>query len=199
MVQFKKPDNAGWGVLSLAIAITGCSAASSTGSTGSTGAGKEPSSPATSGTGGASVGASETAPGFYARAGTDLAAPAAGKGYQIATPDYDANDPNAMLMVVPPGQEVFLCYYVTLPNTAEVDVGGFQSYMTEGSSHHFIAYQVSGNGGPSVGMMQPSGTINTCSAGAGTWLYATSTPGRSSGSTCRTRSRSPSPGGRRSC
>jgi hypothetical protein len=26
-------------------------------------------------------------------------------------------------------------------------------------------------------MTQPSGTINTCSAGAGTWLYATSTPG----------------------
>jgi hypothetical protein len=78
---------------------------------------------------------------------------------------------------VPPGQEVFLCYYVTLPNAGEVDVGGFQSYMTPGSSHHFIAYQVSGNGGATGGMTQPTGTINTCSAGAGTWLYATSTPG----------------------
>jgi Copper type II ascorbate-dependent monooxygenase, C-terminal domain len=170
-----RPDYAGWGVLSLAIALAGCSAASPTGST--TAGKPEPSTPAANGTGGASGGAAETAPGFYAVAGTDLAAPVAGKGYQIATPDYDANDPNAMLMAVPPGQEVFLCYYLTLPNTGEVDVGGFQSYMTEGSSHHFIAYQVSGNGGPSVGMMQPSGTINTCSAGAGTWLYATSTPG----------------------
>ena len=59
---------------------------------------------------------------------------AAGEGLQIVTPK------NAI--VVQPGAEVFLCYYRTLPNDASIDVGGFQSWMTAGSSHHFIAYQV---------------------------------------------------------
>ena len=180
MVQIKRADNSKWGVLPLAIALAGCSSASPSGpATGGSTPVEKPGSTAPAPTsGGAGTGAAaETSPGFYSMPGDDLAAPAAGKGYQIATPDYDAADPNASLMVVPPGQEVFLCYYVTLPNTGEVDIGGFQSYMTEGSSHHFIAYQVSGNGGAAVGMTQPSGTINTCSAGAGTWLYATSTPG----------------------
>jgi hypothetical protein len=89
-------------------------------------------------------------------------------GLQIAAPAYDANDPNARHMVVQPGQEIFLCYYVTLPN--DIQVGAFRSWMTEGSSHHFILYQLAS---PS----QPSGTINTCAAGNGTWVYGTSTPG----------------------
>jgi hypothetical protein len=69
---------------------------------------------------------------------------------------------------------------VTLPNTSEVDVGGFQSWMSPGSSHHFILYQ-QGTGpfatGPYASTPQPSGTITTCGFGTGTWVYATSTPG----------------------
>src|SRR5882672_6268071 len=66
--------------------------------------------------------------------GNDLAAPAATDGIQIETPD------NAI--AVQPGQEQFLCFYKTLPNTAAVDIGTMQSWMTPGSSHHFIAYKV---------------------------------------------------------
>ena len=60
-------------------------------------------------------------------------------------------------MIVQPDQEIFLCYYVTLPNKGEVDVGEFQSYMSPQSSHHFIvfsrrvaaAYRASSPGPPS--------------------------------------------------
>jgi len=80
-------------------------------------------------------------------------------------------------MVVPPGKEIFLCYYYTLPNAAEVDVGAFQSYMSAGSSHHFIVYQ--GGTGPTAGFFgsHTSGSIIPCVVGSGTWVYATSTPG----------------------
>ena len=94
--------------------------------------------------------------------GNDLTPPAAGQGYQIATP--------AGGITVQPGQESFLCYYKTLPNTSEFDVGKMQSWMTPGSSHHFIAY----NEGNAV---QADGTLSACSFGGGTWMYATSLPG----------------------
>jgi hypothetical protein len=102
---------------------------------------------------------------------TDLAAPAPSDGFQIASPDYNANDPNAKQLVVPAGQEIFLCYYVTIPGNANINVGAIRSWMTQGSSHHFILYQLSQ---PSLA----SGTINTCSTSAGTWVYGTSSPGR---------------------
>jgi hypothetical protein len=98
----------------------------------------------------------------------DLPAPSADKGLQIAAPDYDANDPNASQLVVQPGQEIFLCYYITLAN--DIDIGGFRSWMTAGSSHHFILYQL-------ASPQQPSGTINACPFAQGTWVYGTSTPG----------------------
>jgi len=101
-------------------------------------------------------------------AGSDLAAPAADEGVQIETPDH--------AIVVMPGQEVFKCFYRTLPNTAPVDVGTMQSWMTPGSSHHFIAYQM-GGGGLAGGTPMADGTLVDCQFGGGTWLYATSTPG----------------------
>jgi hypothetical protein len=107
-------------------------------------------------------------------AGDTLTVPAAGDGMQIVTPPYSASDANAKNMIVNPGQEIFLCYYVTLPNTGEVDVGAFQSFMTYGSSHHFIVFQ---GGQGAYGAAQPNGTIVPCAFAAGTWVYATSTPG----------------------
>jgi Copper type II ascorbate-dependent monooxygenase, C-terminal domain len=119
-------------------------------------------------------------PGYSVKEGSDLVAPAADAGFRIETPDYDANDANAKNMIVQPNQEIFLCYYVTLPNTAEVDVGEFQSYMSPQSSHHFIVYEQGGNSGISsflAARPEPSGTIQSCGFAGGTWIYATSTPG----------------------
>lgn len=105
-------------------------------------------------------------------AGSDLAAPATTDGFQILTPPGG--------ITVQPGQEQFLCYYRTVPNTATVDIGKFQSWMTPGSSHHFIAF---GLGGASTGQLgfafptQPDGTLQSCAFGGGTWMYATSLPG----------------------
>jgi hypothetical protein len=62
-------------------------------------------------------------PGYSIQEGANLALPERGTGYQIETPDYDANNPNAKNLIVQPNQEIFLCYYVTLPNTEEVDIG----------------------------------------------------------------------------
>jgi Copper type II ascorbate-dependent monooxygenase, C-terminal domain len=102
-------------------------------------------------------------------AGSDLPAPPPDQGIQLETPD------NAI--VVQPNQEVFLCYYRTLPNTAAVDIGKMQSWMTLGSSHHFIAYEVGTGAGLAGGRPQPDGTLVSCPFGGGTWLYATSTAG----------------------
>jgi hypothetical protein len=160
--------------LALVAALVGCSSHVEPGHMGAgNGAGVSSSSssgggtPTPSGSGGSVTGT---------MAGSDLAAPAADTGIQIETPDYNAADPNAKNMIVQPGQEIFLCYYVTLPNTAEVDVGAFQSWMSPASSHHFIVYQQGGTG-PFAGTSQPSGTINSCIGGGGTWVYASSTPG----------------------
>src|SRR5690348_1699235 len=54
--------------------------------------------------------------------GTDLAAPGATDGFQIVTP------PGGIM--VQPGQEQFMCFYRTVPNTTTVDIGKFQSWMT---------------------------------------------------------------------
>jgi hypothetical protein len=150
--------------LSLAIGLLGCSSDASKSAT------------PTSATSGGGV----DSPGYSVKEGSDLVAPAADAGFAIETPDYNASDPNAKNMIVQPNQEIFLCYYVTLPNTTEVDVGEFQSYMSAGSSHHFIVYEQSSNSGISslfAPQKEPSGTIQSCGVAGGTWIYATSTPG----------------------
>ena len=115
----------------------------------------------------------------YSVVSGDLPVPAATDGIQLATPDYDANNVNAAHMMVMPNQEIFLCYYITLPNQTELDVGEFQSWMSPGSSHHFIVYEQSAGtpGSAFGGAPQPSGTITSCSVATGNWVYATSTPG----------------------
>jgi hypothetical protein len=100
--------------------------------------------------------------------GTDLAPPADGAGIQVAIPPGS--------VTVQPGQEQFLCYYKSLPGSAEVDVGAFQSWMSPESSHHFIAFQTGAGVLGSAGN-QPDGTLVTCGFGTGTWLYATSVAG----------------------
>lgn len=125
----------------------------------------------------------EAAPGpaYSMQPGSDLPVPSVADGIQIVTPDYDPHNINASKMIVPPGKEIFLCYYVNLPNGAEFDVGEFQSWMSTGSSHHFIVYQQTqgnnpiGNGLPVL--PQPDGTLQNCQVATGNWVYATSTPG----------------------
>ncbi len=82
-----------------------------------------------------------------------------------------------MGIAVQAGQESFLCYYRTLPNTAEVDVGSYQSWMTPGSSHHFITYLV-GSGSAGGFGAQPDKTLISCAFGGGTWMFATSLAGQ---------------------
>jgi len=100
-----------------------------------------------------------TAPGFTTGpvGATDLAAPPASVGVQYATM------PGAYQ--VAPGQEIFPNFCVTVPSA--IQVGGFQSWMSEGSSHHFILYK--------------GGTVAAgaaCTLGANDWMYASSTPGQ---------------------
>lgn len=91
-----------------------------------------------------------------------LIVPAGGTGYQVATPVFDLQ----------PGEEVFKCFHVQLPNTALFPVGQWESQMTAGS-HHFILYKQDGD-------TTPSGTLvnSGCTSGFGgpTWLYTAGTP-----------------------
>jgi hypothetical protein len=125
---------------------------------------------------GVDAGARPPGPTYTVEEGADLFPPSVADGFQIVTPDYDANNVNAAKMIVTPGSEIFLCYAVTLPGDAEFDVGAFQSWMSPGSSHHFIVYQQTGQS-VAAATPQPSGTIQNCQVGAGNWVYATSTPG----------------------
>ena len=153
--------------LSLATGLLGCSSDGS--KSGSTGA----SANAASGNN------SEIAsPTYSVEAGTDLAPPAAGEGYQIETPDYKADDVNAKNMIVQPNQEIFLCYYVTLPNSRDrgrrvpvVDVArtaATTSSSTQGGTAAAgITPPLPSRAAPSSVRVRP----------ADTWVYATSTPG----------------------
>jgi hypothetical protein len=91
-----------------------------------------------------------------------MAAPDPSVGMQIATPP--------MAFSVSPNQEIFPNYCVALPK--DVEIGGFQSWMSPGSSHHFILYR----GGTVAAGTQPS--TSCMNAGAGAWIYASSTPGQ---------------------
>jgi hypothetical protein len=107
----------------------------------------------------ATVNGIPTAPGITTGpvGATDLAAPPSGVGIQFETPD--------MAYAVAPNQEIFPNFCVTVPDN--IQVGGFQSWMSEGSSHHFILYK--GGTAPADG---------SCTLGANTWIYASSTPGQ---------------------
>jgi hypothetical protein len=100
---------------------------------------------------------------------TALEAPAAGDGLQIVTPDFTLH----------PGDEVFKCYYTTIPSDTDVNIARFVSKMNKGS-HHFILYQL-------TTATQPDGTLVDCGGGIGLgggaggsftslpkWVYASS-------------------------
>jgi hypothetical protein len=95
--------------------------------------------------------------GTFCMPGDDLAPPAASDGFQIVSPAS---------ISVPPGDEQFWCYYKNIPGTGEVDVGGFRSWMTGQSSHHFITFHSTTPGA--------DGNLVSCPFGSGDWVYATS-------------------------
>lgn len=90
-------------------------------------------------------GAGNASPTFSASDAGDLTSPAAGTGFELVTPDQS----------VAPNEEVFYCYYVTLPNTSEVEVGLIQSWTSGSSVYEFELLQ--------GGTAQPSGTWTPCS------------------------------------
>jgi hypothetical protein len=165
-----------------ALTSLGCSSghagSSSTGTSSNMPGTMMPAGGATSGSGvtGATKGCGQ---GTSCTAVDDLAAPAADLGFQIETP--------ANQIVVQPGQEQFLCFYKNIPVSSAVNIGTMQSWMTPGSSHHFIAFQTGGgtSGGGFGGFggfgggAQPDGTLASCGLGAGgQWVFATSVPGK---------------------
>ena len=67
-----------------------------------------------------------------------------------------------------PGQEIFPDYCVV--TTSDFQIGGFQAWMTSGSSHHFILYN--------LGAAAAGASNGQCSGGGShNWLFAESTPG----------------------
>jgi Copper type II ascorbate-dependent monooxygenase, C-terminal domain len=151
----------------------GSATASSSGSSGSSSGGAATSTSSSSGSSGgtaaeagappASSDGIPTTPGVSVgpTGATDLAVPDPSVGMQMATPP--------MAFSVAPNQEIFPNYCVTVPN--DIQVGGFQSWMSIGSSHHFILYK----GGTVAAGTAPS---TSCSLGANAWIYASSTPGQ---------------------
>jgi Copper type II ascorbate-dependent monooxygenase, C-terminal domain len=152
---------------------SGGTATTSSGGTGSSGGTTAPASSSGGSSGGAADDAAApaptssdgipSAPGFTTGpvGATDLAVPDPSVGIQFATPP--------MAFSVAPNQEIFPNYCVALPK--DMQVGGFQSWMSEGSSHHFILYK----GGTVAAGTAPS---TSCSLGANAWMYASSTPGQ---------------------
>jgi len=94
--------------------------------------------------------------------GTDLAAPDPADGFQFVLKTGQ--------VTIQPNEEAYYCYYNTIPGTAAIQVGAFQSWMSTGASHHFITYQ-------STGAKQSNGTLEQCNGVAGSWVYATSVAG----------------------
>jgi hypothetical protein len=98
--------------------------------------------------------------------GGELMPPAANQGLQLASPSF----------TLQPGEELFKCWYTTLPNDVEIAATKLQSQMTPGS-HHFIVYTTST-------AERPDGTFEDCSARQGAvslanapiWLYSTQDP-----------------------
>ena len=126
-------------------------------------------------TGGATGAAGSTsnptgcAQGTYCKEASDLSPPDASKGFQLVSPSS---------VVLKPGEEQFLCYYKNIPSGTDVNVSGFRSWMTKGSSHHFITYLVGASSGGIGGLgKQADGTLVSCGGAAGQWVYATSQSG----------------------
>jgi len=71
-------------------------------------------------------------------------------------------------ITIQPGQEAYYCYHKQVPQA--ITVGGFQSWMGKGSSHHFILFE--------EGAGQADGAIVSCAFGMGNWRYATSVAGQ---------------------
>jgi copper type II ascorbate-dependent monooxygenase-like protein len=92
----------------------------------------------------------------------DLPAPAAGDGVQFVLQSGQ--------VTIQPNQEAYYCYYKTIPGNAAIEVGAFQSWMSKGASHHFIAYETTGG--------QADGSLGVCAGAGGQWVYATSVSGQ---------------------
>ena len=114
------------------------------------------------------VGAGGTGTGFGGTSGRDpntgrLIPPAPGKGFQIETKDFQ----------IPPGGEIFNCYFATVPSDTEIAVSAWEGYMADGS-HHWILYR-DDTGTAASGTLQNRG----CTSGFGgtDWLYTTGAPG----------------------
>jgi hypothetical protein len=170
------PTTGGPGVGSGGAIVSGGGAPGAAGQVGNGGA-----SPAGGAPSGGAAGSGSTDPtqgcgqGTFCMAGSDLAPPAANEGVQFVSPSS---------ISIAPGGESFYCYYKNLPpppGGGATEVGGFKSWMTEKSSHHFITFL--GGAGASGGFLggaagaQPDGSLQTCSFGAGQWVYATSKSG----------------------
>ncbi len=139
------------------------------GSSGGVDAGGQTGSPTGTGIGRADGGGDPSVgcgQGTYCMAGSDIAPPDASEGFQFVSPSS---------ISILPGGESFYCYYKNVPGTenGEVDLGGFKSWMTAQSSHHFITF-LAGSAGA---VKQADGALQTCAFGAGQWVYATSKSG----------------------
>jgi hypothetical protein len=93
--------------------------------------------------------------------GDDLAPPAAADGFQFVL--------KSGMVTIQPNQEAYYCLYKNVPGNAAIEVGGFQSWMSKGSSHHFITYEGTAS--------QADGVVQQCAGAAGRWVYATSVAG----------------------
>lgn len=99
-------------------------------------------------------------------ANPDATLPPPSSGAQIVAPSF----------TLQPGEEVFKCYYTSLPEDHEVAVGRFRSVMTPGS-HHLIL-------DATESAVRPDGTFDDCGAAAPqvdprtlrVWLYAAQDP-----------------------
>lgn len=69
---------------------------------------------------------------------------------------------------IQPGQEAYYCYYRTV--TSAIEVGAFQSWMSSGSSHHFIVFEET--------PAHADNSVVSCVFGSGNWRYATSVSGQ---------------------
>ena len=152
---------------------TGSSSGAKTGSSSGTGSGSSSGAAGSSGSG-SSSGAAASSGGT---GGTGPLGRLTGCGQASScTPSSDLAPPtNGVQYVLPPGsitiqpgQEAYYCYYKQVPQA--ITVGGFQSWMGKGSSHHFILFE--------EGPGQSDGAIIACSFGMGNWRYATSVAGQ---------------------
>jgi hypothetical protein len=71
-------------------------------------------------------------------------------------------------ITVQPGQEAYYCFYNTIQQATTV--GAFQSWMSPGSSHHFILFEEMAG--------HADGSVVACGFGSGNWRYATSVSGQ---------------------